>query len=89
MISSISSDKLWFDAKSASSRMRLENPATDLSTHDQHALDSIADLLNNRPRQTLNWRSLTQAFAELRQGMAERDQAIPTEPFVPAPRRSC
>jgi len=48
---------------------------TDLSVHDQQALDSIADLLNNRPRQTLNWRSPMQAFAELMQGMAQQDQA--------------
>ena len=26
---------------------------TDLSIYDQQALDSIADLMNNRPRQTL------------------------------------
>jgi len=48
---------------------------TDLSVHDQQALDSIADLLNNRPRQTLNWRSPIQAFAELMQSMAQHDQA--------------
>ncbi|GDY38723.1 hypothetical protein ACINB_46150 [Acidovorax sp. NB1] len=27
---------------------------TDLGTHDQEASDSIADLMNNRPRQTLD-----------------------------------
>jgi IS30 family transposase len=48
---------------------------TDLSVHDQQALDSIADLLNNRPRQTLNWRSPMQAFAELMQSMVQQDQA--------------
>ena len=48
---------------------------TDLSMHDQQALDSIADLLNNRPRQTLNWSSPMQAFAEFMQGMAQQDQA--------------
>lgn len=48
---------------------------TDLSVYDQQALDSIADLLNNRPRQTLNWRSPIQAFAELVRGMAQQDQA--------------
>lgn len=48
---------------------------TDLSVHDQETLDSIADLLNNRPRQTLNWRSPSQAFAELMQGMNEQTQA--------------
>ena len=48
---------------------------TDLSVHDQQALDSIADLLNTRPRQTLNWRSPIQAFSELMQGIAQRDQA--------------
>ena len=48
---------------------------TDLSIYDQQALDSIADLLNNRPRQTLNWRSPIQAFAELVRGIAQQDQA--------------
>ena len=48
---------------------------TDLSVHDQAALDSIADLLNNRPRQTLNWRSPIQAFRDLMQGISERAQA--------------
>jgi IS30 family transposase len=48
---------------------------TDLSVHDQQALDSIADLLNNRPRQTLNWRSPMQAFAELMQSMAQQVEA--------------
>ena len=49
---------------------------TDLSVHDQQALDSIADLLNNRPRQTLNWRSPIQAFRDLMQGIAEQADAI-------------
>ena len=48
---------------------------TDLSAYDQQALDSIADLLNNRPRQTLNWRSPIQAFGELMQGIAQQAQA--------------
>jgi len=48
---------------------------TDLSVHDQQALDSIADLLNNRPRQTLNWRSPIQAFRDLMQGLAGQAQA--------------
>ena len=48
---------------------------TDLTVQEQRALDSIADLLNNWPRQTLNWRSPLQAFAELMQSMAQQDQA--------------
>lgn len=48
---------------------------TDLSLHDQQALDSIADLLNNRPRQTLGWRSPIQAFKELVQASSEMPQA--------------
>jgi IS30 family transposase len=45
---------------------------TDLSVHDQQALDSIADLMNNRPRETLGWRSPFQAFRELMQSMSEQ-----------------
>jgi IS30 family transposase len=49
--------------------------ARTLSVHDQEALDSIADLLNNRPRQTLGWRSPIQAFAELMRGIEQQAQA--------------
>lgn len=48
---------------------------TDLSIHDQEALDSMADLLNNRPRETLDWRTPIQIFKELMQVAAEKTGA--------------
>lgn len=48
---------------------------TDLSVHEQDALDAIADLLNNRPRQTLDWRSPYQAFAQFMQAIAQSKHA--------------
>ncbi len=48
---------------------------TDSGIHDQTALDSIADLMNNRPRETLEWRSPYQAFQQLMQAIAQRQGA--------------
>ncbi len=48
---------------------------TDLSIHDQQALDSMADLLNNRPRETLGWRTPIQVFRELMTAAAEKTGA--------------
>ncbi len=48
---------------------------TDLSIHDQEALDSMADLLNNRPREALDWRTPIQVFKELMQVAAEKTGA--------------
>ena len=39
--------------------------STDLATHNQHALDAIADELNGRPRQTLSWMKPSEAFDQL------------------------
>ncbi len=47
----------------------------DLSQHDQDALDSIADLMNNRPRQTLGWLSPYQAFQQFMQAIEQQQAA--------------
>jgi IS30 family transposase len=38
---------------------------TDLTVYDQKALDAVADELNGRPRQTLNWMKPSEAFDQL------------------------
>jgi IS30 family transposase len=38
---------------------------TDLSLHTEEELDAIAEELNNRPRQTLNWVTPLEKFAEV------------------------
>ena len=38
---------------------------TDLARYDQRALDAVADELNGRPRQTLNWMKPSEAFGQL------------------------
>jgi len=38
---------------------------TDLSIHSEEELDAIAEELNNRPRQTLNWVTPLEKFAEV------------------------
>jgi IS30 family transposase len=48
---------------------------SDLSVHEQDALDSIADLMNNRPRQTLDWRSPYQAFEQFMNALHEKNSA--------------
>ena len=53
---------------------------TDLSVFDQDGLDSIADLLNNRPRETLTWDSPAQAFMQLMTAIQERQQSSTHSP---------
>ncbi|RAR71432.1 integrase-like protein [Paracidovorax anthurii] len=48
---------------------------TDLSVYSQERLDSIADLLNNRPRATLDWHSPIQAMHDAVRGMVEKHDA--------------
>ncbi len=48
---------------------------SDLSVLDQAALDSIAELMNCRPRQTLDWRSLYQVLREFKRGIDEQQDA--------------
>ncbi|GLY66826.1 hypothetical protein Atai01_34450 [Amycolatopsis taiwanensis] len=38
---------------------------TDLSGYTQQELDKVADELNNRPRQTLDWLKPTEVFSHL------------------------
>jgi IS30 family transposase len=40
---------------------------TDLSLHTEEELDAIAEELNNRPRQTLNWVTPLERFAQVLQ----------------------
>jgi len=42
----------------------------DLSLYSQQQLEAIADLLNNRPRQTLHWLTPHQAFANFLQALS-------------------
>ena len=37
----------------------------DLRRYDQDALDAIAELLNGRPRQTLGWKTPSEALDEV------------------------
>lgn len=45
---------------------------TDLPAHSQEEFDAIADLMNNRPRQTLDWHSAHQAFKLLMLALDEK-----------------
>ena len=48
---------------------------SSVGVHDQDALDSIADLMNNRPRQTLDWRSPYQAFTQCMAALEDRNSS--------------
>jgi IS30 family transposase len=48
---------------------------TDLSIHTEEELDAIAEELNNRPRQTLNWMTPLERFAQVLQWPAETKAA--------------
>lgn len=48
---------------------------TDLGVHDQQALDSIADMMNNRLREILEWKLLYQAFQQFMQAVEQRQGA--------------
>jgi len=46
-----------------------------VDVHEQAALDSIADLMSNRPRQPLNWDSPYQAFQKFMAAVDEKSTA--------------
>lgn len=48
---------------------------TDLGLHHQDALDSISDLMNNKPRETLGWKFPYQAFQQFMKAIAQRQSA--------------
>ena len=48
----------------------LEGP--DLGIHDQDTLDSIADLMNKRPRQMQGWKSPYQGLQQFLQAIEQR-----------------
>ena len=49
----------------------------DLSVYAQHELDAIADRLNTRPRQTLDWRTPLQVFALALSTASQTPSTIP------------